>query len=149
MKTITEQFIEKIIHETKSNNLIWNTLFTFTDAYDIQDLSGYKYVLYFDETHEFDYADSYICYNEDFCLIVLKEIFINAENNSTANEYNIYLSKDLTTYPDNLTVSNDLLEELLLSISKNIEIYKSGLNVDSIEIMKTYLHDHEPHEKSF
>lgn len=148
MKTLTEQFIEKIIHNTKSNNLIWNTLFTFTDAYDIRDLSGYKYVLYFDETHEFDYADSYICYNEDFCLIVLKEIFINAENNSKANEYNIYISKDLASKPDVLTISNNLLEELLTFIPQNIEMCQTDLSQDSINIMNAYLHDHEPHEKS-
>lgn len=149
MHTITEQFIEKIIQDTKSNTIIWNSLFTFTDAHDLSDLTGFKYVLYFDDIHEFDYAESYICHNNVFCMIVLKEIFINIKNNTKTNEYNVYLSKNLISNPDVLTISNNLLEELVHIIPENIEMFQTGLSQESIKIMKTYLHEHESDEADF
>lgn len=152
MDNLTVNFINQIIYDTQNDKLFWSNLFHYTDAYDIEDLPGLKYLFFENEYRKVNLINSYICQTYHFILIAINETFYSGKEEDISTKTNIYLSKDGISSPELVEISNELKNQLIQAVSKSNEEFLNGevagYNEQSSFIMKAYLRDHETHEKS-
>lgn len=144
MKTLTNNFIKKVIDETNSNSIDWLSLLMFTEAKDLSEIPGFKFTLFSNEFHDINYSESYICTTYHFVLLILNETFISGKDGSISKEINIYISKDAQSEPSIIIVEDPLKTDLINSAKKSFSkiansSYYSFRNNNSKYIMKSYL----------
>lgn len=129
------QFLEKLIYETRKSKIVWDSLFTFTNAEDIDErLPNFKYILWQDTWHSVDYTKSYISFTDNFIVLVLTETMdsgsdyaVQKDGKTKFIDNNIYIAKDTKSEPYQLALTNESVLNLISEIQK-IEIIPNELD---------------------
>lgn len=138
------QFLKKLIYETKKSKIVWDSLFTFTDAEDIDErLPNFKYILWQDEWHSVDYTQSYISFTDDFIVLALTETIdggsdyaVQKDGKTKFTDNNIYIAKDSKSKPYQLALTNEAVLNLISEIQK-VEFIPSELD----KIIDAFIND--------